>query len=161
MSWRDCSGNEREPYRVLPGSHRSRITYRREIRVVRAVLPARIVAARPESSKRDAIEAELRTQKLVRCQVIDFGCKVPFEHIPKLVEEGFTELDGIVANGNRKIRGHYQIARNCLSLCLRYKRCDMICFSCSYSRMCHRNSRNKQKRSGSRDYFVSNSVLKH
>ena len=125
----------------MPGSHRSRITYRREIRVVGAVLPARILAARPGSSKRDAIEAELRTQKLVRCQVIDFGCKVPFEHIPKLVEEGFTELDGIVANGDHKIRGHYQIARNSLSLCLGDKRCDMVCFSCLYSRMHHPQSR--------------------
>ncbi|KAK4232718.1 hypothetical protein C8A03DRAFT_39681, partial [Achaetomium macrosporum] len=51
-------------------------------------------------------------------RVIGFGCKVPFERLPKLVEDGFERLGRIFEKGDRRVLDHYQAARNLLERCL-------------------------------------------
>jgi len=110
----------------MPGSHRSRITYRRVVRLVGLTLPPRAVAARPGSLKRAAIEAEHRAMRPVKRQAIDLGCDVPFVRIPDLVEEGFSALAKLFSRGNPRILEHYHIARNCLESCLGDPLCDVL-----------------------------------
>lgn len=53
---------------------------------------------RPENLKRAAMEAEARMEanlsgpKRVKRQRIDFGCKIPFERVPELIQAGFNEV---------------------------------------------------------------------
>jgi hypothetical protein len=110
----------------MPGSHRSRITYRRVIRLVGAIPPPRAIVARPGSLKRAAIEAEHRAQRPVKRQAIDLGYGIPFTRIPDLVEEGFSALTKIFSKGNPRILEHYHIARNCLESCLGDPLCDVL-----------------------------------
>lgn len=110
----------------MPGSHRSRITYRRVVRLVGQIPPPRAVAARPGSLKRAAIEAEHRAQRPVKRQAIDLGCDIPFTRIPDIVEEGFSALAKMFSKGNPRILEHYHIARNCLESCLGDPLCDVL-----------------------------------
>jgi hypothetical protein len=110
----------------MPGSHRSRITYRRVVRLVGAMAPPRVVAARPGSLKREAIEAELRVRQCRKRQAIDLGSDIPFIRIPQLVEDGFRALSNTFAKGNPKILEHYHVARNCLEECLGDPLCDVL-----------------------------------
>src|SRR5512146_960941 len=107
-----------------PGSHRGKLTCARVIRLGGAVVDTPVLTARPGSLKRAAIEAsqqleaaEGRSKKAKR-RVIGFGCKVPFERLPKLVEDGFERLGRIFEKGDRRILDHYQAARNLLERCL-------------------------------------------
>lgn len=110
----------------MPGSHRSRMTYRRVVRLVGLSPPPRAVAARPGSLKRAAIEAEYRADQPVKRRVVDLGCSVPFVCIPKIVEEGFSALTKLFLKGNQRILEHYHIARNCLESCLGDPLCDVL-----------------------------------
>jgi hypothetical protein len=112
----------------MPGSHRSRITYRRVNRLVGAMAPPRVVAARPGSLKRDAMEAELRVQQPVKRRVIDLGADIPFTRLPKLVEDGFGALSRMFTEGkgNSRVGEHYHVARNCLEECLGDPLCDVL-----------------------------------
>jgi hypothetical protein len=110
----------------MPGSHRSRITYRRVVRFVGAVPLPRVTAARPGSLKRDAMEAELRVNQSRKRRAIDLGCEIPFTRIPPLVEDGFQALNKMFVKGDSKIQEHYQVARNCLEECLGDPLCDVL-----------------------------------
>lgn len=66
----------------MPGSHCSRITYRRVVKLVGHVLPRRAIAARPGSLKRAAIEAEIQANRPAKRQVVDLGSPIPFGTIP-------------------------------------------------------------------------------
>jgi len=110
----------------MPGSHRSRITYRRVVRFVGAVPVPRVAAARLGSLKRDAMEAELRVKQSTKRRAIDLGCEIPFTRIPPLVEDGFQALNKMFVKGDSKIQEHYQVARNCLEECLGDPLCDLL-----------------------------------
>lgn len=74
----------------MPGSYRSKLSYRRVIRLVGSALSVKAVAARPGSQKRAALEAEQEAKRPRMTGKIDFGCPVPFSNIPQLVQEGFA-----------------------------------------------------------------------
>lgn len=117
------AGNQIE---CMPGSHCSRITPRRVVRLVGHSPPIRAIAARPGSLKRAAIEAEHRAARPAKRQVIDLGHEVPFTSIPKIVEDGFRAQEKIFAKGNQRILEHYHIARNCLQRSLGDPLCDVL-----------------------------------
>ena len=110
----------------MPGSHCSRITYRRVVKLVGHAPVARVIAARPGSLKRAAIEAELWADRPAKRQVVDLGSDMPFTRIPKIIEEGFQEQEKALARGNQKIMEHYHVARNCLEGCLGDPLCDLL-----------------------------------
>lgn len=110
----------------MPGSHCSRITYRRVVRLVSHTAPLRAIAARPGSLKRAAIEAESRARRPMKRQAIDLGCEVPFTCIPDIVNNGFRAQEKIFAKGNQKILEHYHVARNCLERSLGDPLCDVL-----------------------------------
>jgi hypothetical protein len=62
------------------------------IRLVGLAPSVSAMAARPGSLKRAAIEVEHRAKRSsLRESIIDFGCAIPFNAIPQLVEDGFRE----------------------------------------------------------------------
>jgi hypothetical protein len=126
--WLDglAAAMEANEIECMPGSHCSRITYRRVVRLIGHTAPIRAIAARPGSLKREAIEAEGRAARPAKRQAIDLGCKVPFTSIPAIVDDGFRAQEKIFAKGNQKILGHYHIARNCLQRSLGDPLCDVL-----------------------------------
>lgn len=116
----------------VPGSHRSRLTSRRIVRLVGVTKPRHIMNARPGSLKRQAMEAEYRMQleaqqpKRRRGRVIDFGYAIPFQTVPAVIQNGFTDLDKIFEKRDPRVLNHYQTARNCLVTCLGDPLCDLM-----------------------------------
>jgi hypothetical protein len=92
--------------------------------------PSRVLAARPGSLKRDAMEAELRVlqqrQRQPLRQVIDFGEAIPFKRIPKLVNDGFASLLKPSKVRVKEVAAHYERARNCLVDSLGDPLCDLM-----------------------------------
>jgi hypothetical protein len=110
-----------------PGSYRSKLSYRRVVRLVGSAPSVSAIAARPGSLKRAAIEAEHRAKRpLLRHKAIDFGCAIPFATIPQLVEDGFRAQETAFRTGNQGILEHYQTARQCLAECLGDPLCDLM-----------------------------------
>jgi hypothetical protein len=111
----------------MPGSYQSKLSYRRVIRLVGSAPPALSITARPGSLKRAAIEAEHNAKRLsLRKSAIDFGCAIPFDAIPQLVEDGFRQQEKNFKTGNQGILEHYQTARQCLAECLGDLLCDLM-----------------------------------
>jgi hypothetical protein len=114
----------------MPGSHRSKLTPTRVLRLVGSkAAPSRILAARPGSLKREAMEAELRVQERRQPRarrVIDLGGDIPFRRLPRLVHDGFASLLKPSPVRDGKVAEHYQTARNCLVECLGDPLCDLL-----------------------------------
>jgi len=110
----------------MPGSHCSRITYRRVVKLVGQAPPTRAIVARPGSLKRAAIEAETCADRPLKQRVIDLGSDIPFTCVPKMIDEGFRAQKKILAKGNQKIMEHYHVARHCLEECLGDPLCDLL-----------------------------------
>jgi hypothetical protein len=111
----------------MPGSYQSKLSYRRAIRLVGSATPALSIAARLGSLKRAAIEAEHNAKRpSLRKSAIDFGCAIPFDAIPQLVEDGFRQQEKHFKKGNQGILEHYQTARQCLAECLGDPLCDLM-----------------------------------
>lgn len=110
----------------MPGSHCSRITHLRVVRLVGYTVSIRANTARKGGLKRDAIEAEERAMQPLKKQVIDFGYAIPFTTIPSLIEEGFRAQEKLFAKGNQKVLEHYHVARNCLQRHLGNPVCDLL-----------------------------------
>ena len=117
----------------VPGRHRQRLTHRRIVRLVGLATATEVLAARPGSLKRAALEAasqqqmsEGAVQKRAKRQRIDFHCDIPFQNIPRLVLEGFAKLERLFGKGDHKVLDHYQKARNCLQQCLGDPLCDLM-----------------------------------
>lgn len=110
----------------MPGSHCSRITYRRVVKLVGHGPPKRAIAARPGSLKRAAIEAQILAERPVKRLAIDLGCEIPFTSVPAVVDEGFKAQEKVLAKGNPRIAAHYHVARNCLESCLGDPLCDLL-----------------------------------
>lgn len=113
----------------VPGSYHGRLSYRRMTRLVGNVPAPSAIAARPGSLKRAAIEAVHQAKRRSQTKsTIDFGCQIPFNAIPPLVEKGFQQLDGQFSKSgmNQKVREHYHRARQCLIECLGQPKCDLM-----------------------------------
>ena len=115
----------------VPGRHRQRLTHTRTVSLVGSTSAPHVLAARPGSLKRAALEATEQMllgppQKRARKQKIDFGCDVPFREVPRLVGDGFTRLERIFAKGNTNVLDHYQQARICLNKRLGDPLCDLM-----------------------------------
>lgn len=117
-----------------PGSHRGKLTSRRVVKLMGSVVPSRrIMLARPGSLKRAALEAAAEYEasqsmglKRTRRRRIDFGCKIPFEKVPELVQTGFDELRRGSARRDPRVLSHYRAAICCLESCLGDPRCDVL-----------------------------------
>lgn len=116
----------------VPGSHRGRLTSRRAVKLVGISKPKHFLAGPPGSLKRAAIEAEHRMAleregpKRPRRQTIDFGCEIPFTTVPKMIADGFSELDKLFQKGNQSVLNHYHAAHMCLVDSLGDYRCDLM-----------------------------------
>ncbi|RTE67948.1 hypothetical protein BHE90_017675, partial [Fusarium euwallaceae] len=117
----------------VPGSHRRRLTHQQVVQLVGAAASATVLAARPDSLKRRALEAEARRSvdsvgvKRARLRPrIDLGCKIPFKQIPDIVERGFTEIRRLFAKGDQGVLSHYCVAYCCLTECLEDPLCDLM-----------------------------------
>lgn len=114
----------------MPGSRRSRLTVTRVVRLVgNPTPPSRVLAARPGSLKREAMEAVLRVaeqKRPRRRRVIELGGDIPFTELPQLVDDGFAALLKPSAGRDGKVVEHYQTARNCLVECLGEPLCDLL-----------------------------------
>lgn len=118
----------------IPGRHRQKLTHRRLLRLVGLVSGPEVLAAPPGSLKRAALEAAAQQQvsdgsrKKLRRRRIDFGCKVPFENVPQLIQDGFAKLERLYskAKADYKVLEHYQQARNCLQRILGDPLCDLM-----------------------------------
>ena len=118
----------------IPGRHRQKLTHRRLLRLVGIVTGPEVLAAPPGSLKRAALEAAAQQQitdgsrKKPRRRKVDFGCKIPFENIPRLIQDGFAKLERLYgkAKADYKVLEHYQQARNCLQRILGDPLCDLM-----------------------------------
>lgn len=111
----------------MPGSYQSKLSYRRVVRLVGSAPPMSAIAARPGSLKRAAIEAEHRAKRpSLRKSLIEFGCTMPFNGIPPLIEDGFQRQEKVFKTGNQGILEHYHTARQCLAECLGDPLCDLM-----------------------------------
>ncbi|EXL38919.1 hypothetical protein FOCG_18451 [Fusarium oxysporum f. sp. radicis-lycopersici 26381] len=117
----------------VPGSHRRRLTHQQVVQLVGAAASATVLAARPDSLKRRALEAEARRSVdsvgVKRAKIrprIDLGCKIPFKQIPDIVERGFTEIRRLFAKGDQGVLSHYCAAYCCLTECLEDPLCDLM-----------------------------------
>lgn len=117
----------------VPGSYGGKLSHQWIVRFVGmapAPAPTSTPTRRPENLKRAAIEAEARMAanltrpKRVKRQRIDFGCKIPFERIPDLVQTGFTEVGRY--NEDPRVLDHYATAYCCLESCLGDPLCDVM-----------------------------------
>lgn len=116
----------------VPGRHRQRLTHRRIVRLTGSVLSTEVLTARAGSSKRLALEADFLQdgpiRKRPRKQRIDFGCTIPFEDVPPLIQAGFKRLKKLFekSHDDHKILEHYQQAYNTLQDILGTKMCDLM-----------------------------------
>ena len=117
----------------VPGSYGGKLSHLWAVRFV-GLAPTPISAStftkRPDNLKRAAMEAEARMAanlsgpKRVKRQRIDFGCKIPFERVPNLVQAGFNEVRQY--NKDQKVLDHYATAYCCLEGCLGDPLCDVM-----------------------------------
>ncbi|KAF4467547.1 hypothetical protein FALBO_5577 [Fusarium albosuccineum] len=117
----------------VPGSHRRRLTHQQVVQLVGAASSAAVLAARPDSLKRRALEAEARrsvdsvgVKRAKTRPRINLGYKIPFKQIPDIVERGFTEIRRLFAKGNQGVLSHYCVAYCCLIDCLEDPLCDLM-----------------------------------
>jgi len=110
----------------VPGVYQSRLSVRRVIRLMGHTTPAVILSAPAGSLKRAAMEAQHEAKRQHTSRRIDFGCDLPFTHIPELVKQGFDALERKFQKGDCRILEHYQVARNCLDSCLGDPLCDLL-----------------------------------
>lgn len=114
-----------------PGRHRQRLTHKRIIRLAGTSIAKEALVVRPGTLKRAALEARQNMllgppQNRIRQQRIDFGCDLPFRDIPRLVKEGFDKLDLQFERGDKRIREHYQKARNSVGNLLGDPLCNLM-----------------------------------
>ena len=111
----------------MPGSYQSKLSYRRAIRLVGSTPSTLAISARPGSLKRAAIEAEYKAKRpSLRKSTINFGCAIPFNTIPRLIEDGFRQQGKVFRSGNQSVLEHYQAAHQCLAECLGDPLCDLM-----------------------------------
>lgn len=118
-----------------PGAHHGRLTCTRILQLAGVAKPKQLILAPLGSTKRNAIEAEMRWKteeqqpKRARRRIIDLGYKLPFQVVPKLILDGFAqhyktcEQEDTPAVGN-----HFQAAHSCLISLIAENdwRCDLM-----------------------------------
>lgn len=83
------------------GFYRSKLSYKRVVRLVGSTPSVLAIAARPSSLKRAAIKAVHNAQQLLlRKKAIDFSCSILFTAILQLVEDGFLEQEKAFRKSN-------------------------------------------------------------
>ncbi|KAF4469664.1 hypothetical protein FALBO_3433 [Fusarium albosuccineum] len=120
----------------IPGCHCKRLTSRRVVlldRIQRYTRPqVMLLTGPPGSLKRAAKEAELRltaeehAPKRNRKRRINLGSEIPFKKVPKVVQEGFTKLEGYYGKTDPSAVRHLTVAYNCLVDCLGDPLCDLM-----------------------------------
>jgi hypothetical protein len=119
----------------VPGTSRGKPTHKSILRLVGQAKPASILAAPEGSLKRAALEAEYKAELsrktgggAARRQVIDFNSAIPFEQVPTIIMDGFSELGRLFSRpeSDKRILGHYHAARMCLEECLGDPLCDLM-----------------------------------
>ena len=112
----------------VPGMYQSRISCTKIVRLVGQAPSSQAMKARPGSLKRAAIEAECRAELWAkrRKMTIDFGCKIPFTNIPKMIDEGFRLMEKNFKRGDARVLRHYEVARHSLVGCLGDPLCDLM-----------------------------------
>ncbi|PNP37738.1 hypothetical protein TGAMA5MH_10357 [Trichoderma gamsii] len=117
----------------VPGSYAGKLSHLWAVRFVGSaptMMMTSTPTSRPTNLKRAAMEAEARMEanlsgpKRVKRQRIDFGCKIPFERVPDLVQAGFNEVRRF--NEDQKVLDHYATAYCCLESCLGDPLCDVM-----------------------------------
>lgn len=98
----------------MPGQYRHRLTFRQVTEITGHARPEKMTSA--SSTKREAAEDLLYTErrKRVKKMRVSFGAEIPFRTLPKMIDNGFRELDKIFAPLNQSIREHYTLARMCI-----------------------------------------------
>lgn len=111
---------------AMPGSSRGKLSSGYVVRLVGMAPSKAMLATRPGTLKRAAVEAN-ESAKRPRLQTrIDFGCELPFVRIPKLVDEGLRTQDKLFEGGDQRVREHYCMVRHCLDACLGDPLCDLM-----------------------------------
>ncbi|GKU14896.1 unnamed protein product, partial [Fusarium langsethiae] len=103
------------------------------IQLVGSATSPAVLAARPNSLKRRALEAEARMaagaadgKRAKTRPRIDLGYTIPFKQIPDLVTTGFNEIRRVFAKGDQRVLSHYCAAYCCLADCLEDPLCDLM-----------------------------------
>lgn len=111
---------------AMPGASRGKLSSGHVVRLVGMAPSQAMLATRPGTLKRAAVEAN-ESAKRPRLQArIDFGCELPFVRIPRLVDEGLRAQDKLFEGGDQRIREHYCMVRHCLDACLGDPVCDLM-----------------------------------
>ena len=111
---------------AMPGASRGKLTSRAVVRLVGMTPSKALLATRPGTLKRAAVEASENTKRPRLQRRIDFGCEIPFTKIPSLVDEGLRAQDKQFEKGDGGIREHYCMVRHCLDDCLGDPLCDLM-----------------------------------
>ncbi|KAM0714630.1 hypothetical protein Q7P37_009926 [Cladosporium fusiforme] len=111
---------------AMPGASRGKLTSRAVVRLVGMTPSKALLATRPGTLKRAAVEASENAKRPRLQRRIDFGCEIPFTKIPQLVDEGLRAQDKQFEKGDGGIREHYCTARHCLDACLGDPLCDLM-----------------------------------
>jgi hypothetical protein len=111
---------------AIPGASRGKLTSRVVIRLVGMAPSKALLATRPGTLKRATVEANENGKRPQVQKRIDFGCKIPFTRIPRLVDEGLRAQDKQFEKRDGRIREHYCMVRHCLDACLGDPLCDLI-----------------------------------
>jgi hypothetical protein len=118
----------------MPGPEKGKLTHRRVVRLVGlATATPQILEAPVGSLKRAALVAEANMErasaegrKRAKRRKIDFGEEIPFQGVPKLVQEGFDKMKEKLAGVDELALEHYSIARMWLILSLGDPKCDVM-----------------------------------
>jgi hypothetical protein len=92
---------------------------------IQALLPGTYIVEAP--AQRRSGSSMLRLRRCAHAPpAVEFGCAIPFDAIPQLVEDGFRQQEKVFRKGNRSILEHYQTARQCLAESLGDPLCDLM-----------------------------------
>jgi hypothetical protein len=111
---------------AMPGASRERLTSRAVVRLVGMAPSKALLATRPGTLKRAAVEANENGKRARVQRRIEFGCEIPFTRIPRLVDEGLRAQDKQFGKGDVRVREHYCMVRHCLDACLGDPLCDLM-----------------------------------
>ena len=111
---------------AMPGSSRGKLSSTVAIRLV-GIAPSRaLLATRPGTLKRAAVEANESAKRPRLRQRINLQCEIPFVRIPPRIDEALRVQDQLFEGGDSRVREHYCAVRHCLNGCLGDPLCDLM-----------------------------------
>ena len=111
---------------AMPAASRGKLSSSVVVRLVGMAPSKAMLATRPGTLKRAAVEANEKAKRPRLQQRVDFKCEIPFVRIPKLIDEGLRVQDKLFEGGDQRVREHYCAVRHCLDGCLGDPLCDMM-----------------------------------